>query len=76
MVEGEARGGERSRDGSVEVRSCRGGVCDSPHPDLSCRWVGELGSRIVQGRVERGSCGTWGRGAGKVEALLASSMLG
>lgn len=30
-----------------------GGADDRSHPDLSCWWVGELGSRTVQGRVER-----------------------
>ena len=50
-----------------------GGVWDSFHPGLSGWWASELGSRAVQGRVERGSRG-WG-GAGTVKALSESSSL-
>lgn len=50
-------------------------VIDPPR-ELSCWWAGELGSRSAQGRVEREGQPREGEGVGKVEALLASSMLG
>lgn len=38
-------GGERSQREEF--------VIDPPREELSCRWVGALGSRSAQGRVER-----------------------